>query len=112
MHTASVSYSDNGKPQFSTMGKHNILAVGIQGFNNARTLATGSIDMLSNELYSKSKGSNQAFINNLVSWLVHERGEVKKLAHNHICVDKHDAQVECPVRSFFKFSIDVQINFG
>ena len=92
------------------MGKHNLLALGVQGFNNARALATGSIDMLSNELYSKSKGANRAFVNNLVSWMAHERGEVKKIAHNHICVDKDDLKVECPVRSFFKFSIDVKKN--
>lgn len=93
--------------KFGNMGKHNLLVLGIQGFNNARCLVSGSIDMFSNELNLASGGSNGKYAANLVGWLSHERGVVMKSHHSHSCIDKNGKDSDCPVRCNFRFSIDV-----
>lgn len=107
LQTASISRDLSGLPTYNVMGRNNILATGIQGFNNARLLAIGSLDMLSNELYSLSGGANRVYTNNLLDWFVHVRGEIRKISHSMICLDKNGLEVDCPRKCFFKFDIDV-----
>lgn len=108
MHTASISQDGTGKKIFGSMGKHNMLVIGIQGLNNARCVVLGSVDMLSNELDIASKGSNGKYAMNLVGWLSSERGVVREVRRSHSCIDKNGEDSDCPVRCKFRFSIDVR----
>lgn len=111
LHTAAITYDASGKKKFGNMGKHNLLVIGIQGLNNARCLVSGSIDMFSNELDELSGGNNNVFAGNLLGWVSHQRGVVMKTKHSHSCVDKNGEDNDCPVRSNFRFSIDVKYIF-
>ena len=110
LHSASIKYDDQGTKSYLKMGKHNILVLGIQGFDNARAVVSGSLDMFSNELYSLSKGANRDYAMNLVGWLSQERGVVKKVADSYSCIDAQGNDSDCPVRCNFRFSIDVSFN--
>lgn len=46
-------YSNNKTSKNSKFGRQNILLLGIQGLNNARFLASGSLDIFSNEFFNK-----------------------------------------------------------
>ena len=107
MHTAAISYNENKAKVYGKMGKHNVLVLGVQGFDNARVVVSGSLDLFSNELYEKSGGANRQFGLNLVDWLAGVRGVVKQVGYEHSCIDKNGNDSDCPVRCDFRFSIDV-----
>lgn len=109
--TVSYNLGSGVQDRYIKLGKHNLLALGIQGFNNARTVALGSLDMLSNELITKSEGRNLRFAENLVGWLSKELGVVRKVRSDYSCVDKEGNDSDCPIRCGFRYSVEVKKYF-
>jgi len=107
LQTATITYGANGRSEYNAMGRNVVLVLGIQGFNNARCLVTGSLDMLSNQLYSKSKGANRAYVNNLAGWLSHERGMLREVDHSFKCTESHGDGAECFLGSHWQFELEV-----
>ena len=73
-HTASLYYDEVSGKHFNSLGKNVVMVAGIQGINNARILVSGSLDMLSDELFSLSGGANRVYAGNLMEWMSHKRG--------------------------------------
>lgn len=64
--------------------------------------------MFSNSFYQLSKGENKIYSKNLVEWLSFERGVVRKTNYSYSCIDKDGKDSECPRKSKFRFSIDLE----
>ena len=111
VQTASIDRRIGATKRYHKMGRHNQLALGIQGLNNARALAVGSLDMLSNELIQKSEGQNLKYVSNLVDWVSHGRGILRKVSSSYSCIDKEGNDSDCPVRTQFRYSIEVRIKY-
>lgn len=108
-------YATNQSSASSKFGKENILLLGIQGLNNARFLASGSLDIFSNDFYNKfDKGGNRQLAHNSVSWLIGERGVVREVtgSRRHGCTGLEGKQeigtIDCPVRSKFRFETELE----
>lgn len=69
---------------------------------------SGSLEMFSNKFFTLSKGSNRVYSKNLVEWLSYERGSVRKVGYSYSCIDKDGKDSECPKKSRFRFSIDLE----
>lgn len=108
IHTASILYDEVNAKKFGTLGKNVVLVAGIQGINNARLVAAGSLDMFSDELFSKSKESNRVFAKNLIEWMSHKKGFLRLRNNNGTCVDSENKTSECPVRSKFIYDLEIE----
>jgi hypothetical protein len=64
--------------------------------------------MFSNKFFSLSKGQNRAYSKNLVEWLSLERGVVRKSGYSYSCIDQNGKDSECPKKSRFRFSLDLE----
>jgi oligosaccharyltransferase complex subunit beta len=106
-HTASLYYDEITGKHFNNLGKNVVLVAGIQGINNARILVAGSLDMFSDELFSKSRGANRAYVQNLIEWMSHRRGFLRLKNNKGTCVDSKMQESECPVKSKFIYDIEI-----
>jgi oligosaccharyltransferase complex subunit beta len=89
--------------------------LGIQGLNNARFFASGSLDLFSNDFFNKfEKGGNRQLAKNSISWLMGERGVVREIStkRKHGCTGLEGKQeigtIDCPVRSKFRFETELE----
>jgi len=65
-----------------------VLAAAIQGRNNARAVITGSLEMLSNNVFKKQDFDNQKFITQLLDWNLYKTGVLRlgKAHHNLVLI--------------------------
>ena len=89
--------------------------LGIQGLNNSRFFASGSLDIFSNDFYNKfENGGNRQLGLNSLSWVIGERGGVSEVKgkRKHGCTGLEGKQeigtVDCPVRSKFRFETELE----
>lgn len=106
-HSASIYYDEVHGKNFNNLGKNAVLVAGIQGINHARVVASGSLDMFSDELFSKSKQANRKFAMNLVDWMSHKIGYLRVKNNRGTCVDQNNEPSDCPVRSNFIYDLEI-----
>lgn len=106
-HTASIYYDEVHGKSFNNIGRNAILVAGIQGINHARVVASGSLDMYSDEIFTKSKQANRKFAMNLVDWMSHKVGYLRVKNNRGTCVDQNMEPSECPVRSNFIYDLEI-----
>jgi len=66
-----------------TLGKKTILVAGLQCRNSARITFVGSLEMLSNNYFSKSSYDNKLFAEELTKWNFKERGILRRRDIKH-----------------------------
>lgn len=71
-------------------------------------MVSGSLEMFSNRFFELSKGENKAYSANLLQWLSHERGIIRKAGFSYSCIDKEGNDSECPKKCRFRFSLDLE----
>lgn len=63
--------------------------------------------MFSDELFSKSKGANRTYVQNLMGWMSRQRGFLRLKNNRGTCVDSQMQESECPVKSKFIYDIEI-----
>eukprot|EP00117_Sycon_ciliatum_P048129 scpid17315/ scgid34304/ Dolichyl-diphosphooligosaccharide--protein glycosyltransferase 48 kDa subunit len=99
---SSTTYSHDASESITeyphAVGKSTVLVAALQGFNNARVVFTGSLDMFSDEFLSSpvqqgiaggrqfESAANAEFINSLSKWVFKENGVLRysNVQHHHV----------------------------
>eukprot|EP00054_Salpingoeca_dolichothecata_P011574 m.64230 g.64230 ORF g.64230 m.64230 type:complete len:416 (+) comp19532_c0_seq1:29-1276(+) len=59
------------------IGKSTVLVGGLQARNNARVVISGSLDLFSNDFFTRPNSANQQFAQNVALWAFQERGVLR-----------------------------------
>lgn len=100
--------TDLGQDSVTSTATATILVSAAQGRNNARIIISGSLDLFSDELFTKSKGVNRKYTQELVAWNFGELGilKVDRIFH-HKTGDNSYQPSEYKIKDDIVYTIDI-----
>lgn len=93
---------------FHAAGTATTLVASLQARNSARVTVSGSMELFSNEFFSFAEFGNEAFVDHLTKWTLHERGLIRATPLKHAREGETQSHSVYTVEETLVVSVDIQ----